>query len=317
MITFMDWLNYHHLYYFWSVAHHGSMVRAAESLSLTQPTISAQIRELERAMGGELFHRQGKQLKLTEFGRTVLEYADRIFSIGDELIAEIRRAPLDRPVRLTVGVSEAMPQLIVRELLKPLFEDSGQEVNLVCHRGPHDRLLLELIAHRLDLILTDQPASENAGASIHSHLLGESGVVLAAPSNLAGQMRIVFPKALNGVAMMMPVEHTPLRRTINRWLRENDITPRVVGEFADSTLLKTIAMGRPFVYPMHEVVKEEALRVYGVEPIGRIDNAIERFYAISGEQDIRHPVVKRITERARHALFGDGFDGQVTAEVAV
>lgn len=78
----VEWLNYHHLLYFWTVAREGGITRAGAQLHLAPPTISAQITALERAFGEKLFTRAGRGLVLTDTGRVVLGYADQIFGLG-------------------------------------------------------------------------------------------------------------------------------------------------------------------------------------------------------------------------------------------
>lgn len=127
----MDWLNYHHLLYFWVVAREGSIVRACEQLHLAQPTISAQLQKLERALGAKLFERTGRSLQLTETGQTVYRYADEIFSLGRELTDVLKRRPVGQPLRFTVGVPDVLPKLVVYRLLRPAFE-LPEPVRVVC-----------------------------------------------------------------------------------------------------------------------------------------------------------------------------------------
>ena len=98
----MEWLNYHHLLYFWTVAREGSIAGASATLRLAQPTISAQIATLERALGEQLFTRIGRRLKLTDTGQMALRYADQIFTLGQELLTTIRTQPSVRPLTLHV-----------------------------------------------------------------------------------------------------------------------------------------------------------------------------------------------------------------------
>src|SRR6187200_644458 len=86
----MDWLNYHHLLYFWSVAKHGTVTKACEELRLAQPTISGQIRLLENTLGEKLFVRTGRRLGLTEMGHLVFKYAEDIFATGQELLNTVK-----------------------------------------------------------------------------------------------------------------------------------------------------------------------------------------------------------------------------------
>ena len=113
----MDWLNYHHLRYFWTVARKGGVRKAAEELHVSQPSISAQLRLLEEAVGEKLFRRSGRNLVLTEMGEVVLSYADEIFSTGRELMNAVRQQSSGRPMKLNVGMTDSLPKLIAFEML--------------------------------------------------------------------------------------------------------------------------------------------------------------------------------------------------------
>src|SRR5262249_21155081 len=115
----MDWLNYHHLLYFWTVAREGSFSRACEQLARAQPTISGQAPELETSLGTKLLQRAGRGLVLTEAGKVVFAYADEIFKLGQELQNAVKGRGPGRPLRLVVGVADVLPKLIVHRLLAP------------------------------------------------------------------------------------------------------------------------------------------------------------------------------------------------------
>ena len=152
----MEWLNYHHLLYFWSVAKHGSVTKACEELRLAQPTISAQIRVLEDTLGEKLFVRVGRHLVLTEMGRVVFKYAEDIFSLGQDLMNTVKGHGSSRPVRLVVGIADAVPKLLASQLLKPVFKPSPRK-RVVCWANKLDRLLADLAIHGLDLGIADTP----------------------------------------------------------------------------------------------------------------------------------------------------------------
>jgi LysR family transcriptional regulator, transcriptional activator of nhaA len=105
----MNRLNYHHLLYFWAVAKEGSLRRAAEKLHISQPTISAQIRQLEESLGEVLFSRSARSLTLTEPGQVVFGYAEDIFELGRELVTTLGQEPSERPLRLQVGIFSLIP----------------------------------------------------------------------------------------------------------------------------------------------------------------------------------------------------------------
>ena len=96
-------LNFHHLHYFWVVAKEGHLTRAAQQLHVSQSALSSQIRQLQEQLGHELFVREGRSLRLTEFGHVVLEYADSIFTLGSELLALTESGELQHLQRLRIG----------------------------------------------------------------------------------------------------------------------------------------------------------------------------------------------------------------------
>jgi LysR family transcriptional regulator, transcriptional activator of nhaA len=152
----MEGLNYHPLLYFWTVTRHGSIARATEELYLAQPTISAQLRALEEALGEKLFLRTGRNIPLTETGQIVLRYADKIFSRGRELTDTLKGRSVGRPVRFSVGVADVLPKLITYRLLQPALQLTDP-IRMVCQEDKPERLLAELAVHGLDLVLSDAP----------------------------------------------------------------------------------------------------------------------------------------------------------------
>ncbi|MBK5295216.1 MAG: transcriptional activator NhaR [Acidobacteriia bacterium] len=298
----MEWLNYHHLLYFWMVAREGSITQASKQLLLAQPTITGQIRALENTLGQKLFTRSGRNLVLTEVGHLVYHYANEIFSLGRELTGVLKGRPAGRPVRLVVGVSDAMPKLIAYRLLQPALT-LPEPAHIICHEDHPERLLAELATFGLDLVLTDAPIGTLVRVRAFSHLLGSCGVSLFATSPLAAKYRKNFPASLDGAPFLLPVERATLRRSLEQWFESLRIHPRVVGEFQDSALLKTFGQAGLGVFAAPTVTEKEVRRQYGVSVLGRTESVIERFYAISVERKLKHPAVVAIAEAARDHLF--------------
>lgn len=298
----MEWLNYHHLLYFWSVAKTGSIARASEELMLAPPTISTQIHDLERTLNQKLFRKKGRQLVLTEMGQVVFGYAEGIFSLGRELMSVVKQRPVDRPMRLVVGVEEAVPKLVAREILKPAF-DLGQAVHVVCREGTADRLLTDLANYRLDVVLSDQPARSTVKVKVFSHPLGECGISFFAAPKLAARLREGFPHSLHGAPALLSAEHTAMRRTLERWFHSLGIEPTLVGEFDDSALTKVFGSEGFGFFAVANVIAAEIAQRYSVEEIGTLEDQTEHFYAISVERKLRHPAVVAITQAARTGLF--------------
>lgn len=303
----MQWLNYHHLLYFWTVAREGSVVRAAETLSLTQPTISGQIRALEDALGEKLFERVGRRLVLTEVGRLVFRYADEIFTLGRELLDTLNDRPTGRPYRLVVGVADVMPKLIVRRLIEPALA-LPEGVQVICREDKTDRLLAALSLHELDVVLADTPMAPGVSVRAFNHLLGESAVTIFGTRAIAQRLRKGFPRSLDQAPMLLPTENTVVRRSLDQYFAAHDIRPRIVGEIEDSALLKAFGEAGAGAFPGAAVLDKDICRQFGVQVIGRLDGVRERFYAISVEKKLKHPAVVAISENARRQLFGGGED---------
>src|SRR6185437_5480352 len=220
----MEWLNYHHLLYFWMVAKTGSIARACQELRLAQPTISAQLRSLEESLGEKLFARQGRRLVLTEAGQVVYRYAEEIFTLGNELSEVLKGRPRDRPLRLMVGVSDVIPKLIAYRILQPALAMKGG-VYMECYEDTPEKLLLRLSAHELDLVLTDAPAYSVARVRVFNHLLGSSGVGLFASAPLARVYRKRFPASLSGAPFLLPMKNSTLRQILDQWFESQSIQP--------------------------------------------------------------------------------------------
>ncbi|MBM4195244.1 MAG: transcriptional activator NhaR [Gemmatimonadetes bacterium] len=298
----MEWLNYHHLLYFWTVAREGGISKAAEKLRLSQPTISAQVRMLEEAVGERLFQRQGRTLVLTDTGRLVYRYADEIFVIGRELTETLRGRPTGRPLQLTVGVANVVPKLIVYRLLQPATK-GPEPVDLVCREDNAEQLVTQLATHALDVVITDTPAPAHLRVKVFSHLLGESEIAFFAPAPQAARLKRRFPRSLHDAPLMVPTVNTALRRSLDDWFERERLRPRIVGQFEDSALMKVFGHSAGAAFPAPAAIERDVCRFYGVRVIGRTSAVRERYYAISAERRLKHPGVLAITSAARDQLF--------------
>ncbi len=297
----MEWLNYHHLLYFWTVAREGGVSKAAQKLRLSQPTVSAQIRLLEQSLDVQLFQRQGRTLALTDVGRTVYRYADEIFGIGRELREALRGLPVGRPLQLSVGVADAVPKLIAYQLLRPAME-GPTPIHVVCREDNAEHLVTDLASHALDVVIADTPAPAHVRVRVFNHLLGESDTAFFAVPRVASTLRRRFPASLTGTPMLLPTPGAALRRALDGWFEREDLRPIVVGEFEDSALMKVFGQGMGAVFPAPAVIADEVCRLYAVREVGRTSKVRERYYAISAERRLKHPGVLAITAAARTTL---------------
>lgn len=297
----MEWLNYHHLYYFWTVAKEGSIARACKKLNLAQPTISGQLRQLEESIGEKLFVKSGRGLALTDTGQVVYGYAEEIFSTGRELLDVLRGRPRGRPIRFLVGVSDVMPKLIVFQTLQSVLK-MPEPVQLVCYEDNTDDLLVKLTNHGLDMILTDAPVSSPGRTRTFNHDLGGCGVTFCAVSTLAVGLRRNFPGSLDGAPFLLPTEGSRLRRSLESWFDLHRIRPSIVGEFQDTALLKVFGQAGVGVFAVPTAMESEARAQYHVVSVGRTDDIVEHFYAVSVERRLKHPCVVAVSEAARLLL---------------
>jgi len=302
----MEWLNYHHLLYFWMVAKEGSIVRAGKELGLAHPTISGQIHRLEEILGEKLFARKGRTLVMTDVGRVAFRYADEIFMLGRELLDTVKGRPSGRPIRLVVGVSDVLAKSIVHRILEPAFH-LDEQVHIVCRENRSTEALIgDLAMHTVDVVLADAPAGPGTSVRAFSHPLGECGSVVLAAPKVARSLQRGFPDSLDGAPFLLPGATSTLRRALDEWFAARDIRPKVVAELDDSALAAVLGEASLGVFIAPEVVEHEIRRRYRVRPIGRVAEVRQRFYAISIERKIRHPAVAAICEVARTHIFADG-----------
>ncbi|MBI5446061.1 MAG: transcriptional activator NhaR [Deltaproteobacteria bacterium] len=297
----MEWLNYHHLLYFWVVAKEGGLAPAGKVLRLAHPTLSGQIRALENALGEKLFAREGRRLVLTETGRVVYRYAEEIFTLGREMVDTVKDRPTGQPLRIAVGVADVLSKVIVHRLLEPALR-LEQPVRLLCREGRHDRLLAELASHGLDLVLADAPVPPGSPIRAYTHLLGESGVSFFGRPEVAGRFREGFPGSMSGAPVLLPLDTLPIRRSLDQWFDSIAIRPLVRGEFEDSALLTVFGAEGLGLFPAPSVVADELKSRYGVDVVGSVPDVRERIYAISVERRIQNAAAVAICDAAREAL---------------
>lgn len=299
----MEWLNYHHLLYFWVVAKEGSIVRAGKQLGLAPPTISGQIHRLEEVLGEKLFARRGRSLVLTEQGRVALRYADAIFALGREFQDRVKGRSAGEELRLTVGVSDVLAKSVVQRILKPVFA-MHDRIRVVCLSNRSNEAFLDDLAfNRIDVLLADAPAGPGTPVRVFSHPLGECGVAFFATPALATSRRRGFPQSLDGVPFVLPGSDSTLRRALNDWFATNQIHPKIVAEMDDAALAFVMGEAGLGVFAAPDVIEAEVRRRYRVRVVGRAREIVQRFYVISLERKIQHPAVAALCEVARTRIF--------------
>ena len=305
-------MNYKHLHYFWTVVRAGGVLRASEELHLSPQTLSGQINLLEERLGRPLLRKAGRNVEPTEAGRMVMQYADEIFTLGQEMDDALRggreapRAPV-----LKVGFVDSVPTAIAYHVLEPALRIEPAP-RLQCPEGKLPALMADLALRRVDLVVSDVMLPGNLGIKAFTHLLGRSAVAFFASEKLLQrhgmtlrQLRARFPQSLEKLPLLMPAADSALRPRLDAWLRRHAIASPIAGEFDDTALMKAFGREALGVFPAPAVLAEEITRQFEVARLGVPDDLMEEFYAISIERRISHPGVAAITKAARSELFAE------------
>lgn len=297
----MEWLNYHHLFYFSVIAREGGLAPAARKLRLTHSTLSAQLRALEQHLGVKLFERRGRRLVLTQFGSEAASYADDIFRLGRELtdVARGRLAPGRRALR--VGTVASLPKTLVHHLLAPAIDElEPGSVQIVQQSLPS--LVEALGAGRLHLVLADEIPAPSPRARVHAHVLGATKIFLYASAALAGAFEGPFPAVLRDKPFVLPPNSSALRRGLDAWLVRKKLDVHVRAEVEDAGLLRVLGGAGRGVFPVRAALRAEVEDVHDVQRLGACDGLLEQYYLLSTDQRLEHPALAAIVAGARRGL---------------
>ena len=296
-------MNFKHLYYFWVTARAGGIMRAGEQLHTTPQTLSGQIKLLEDNLGRQLFRKQGRQLELTEDGRKALSYADDIFALGSELREAMTNTHAGvRTLEFRVGVADSVAKSVAYRLIEPALSIE-EPVRLIGSEGKFPDLLAQLALHRLDLVIADEPLSKRISVKAFNHALGTTPMSFFCTAKLRDTLKGRFPQCLHQAPMLIQGAASSVRQQLDGWLVKQKIQPRVVGEFDDGALMTAFGREGRGVFMSPTILEKETVAHYGVQVLGRTDELVEEFFAVSVERRISHPCVAAITQNSRGRLF--------------
>lgn len=288
-------LNYHHLRYFWAIAHEGSFTRAAARLNVSPSALSIQLQQLEDRLGHALFERGKKrQLRLTEAGRMALDHADVIFRAGDELVSTLKGRESSSRQTLRIGATATLSRNFQLEFLRPLT--GRADVELVVRSGSFDELMGQLRDHVIDVVLSNVPASHDPAAGWHSHLVQEQPVGLVGRRE-RGRKRFRFPEDLRTTPVLLPGLRSNIRVAFDLLMARLEISPTIVAEVDDMAMLRLLAGECPGVTLVPPVVVQEELRLGKLVQRCRIPQIRETFYAITRERRFPNPLVRDLLSR--------------------
>ncbi|MBL8224246.1 MAG: LysR family transcriptional regulator [Chromatiales bacterium] len=288
-------LNYHHLRYFWAIAHEGNLTRAAERLHVSASALSTQLRSLEEQLGQPLFERNNKRLALTEAGRIALEHADAIFRTGDELMDTLQgRGPETRQV-LRIGALATLSRNFQIGLLRPFVNRT--DIELVVRSGSMRELLAQLDTLALDVVLSNLLPPADAETPRISRVLDEQPVSLVG-RRPGRRRRFRFPDDLRDTPILLPSLSSELRVAFDLLLTQAGIRPLIVAEVDDMAMLRLLARESPGVTLVPPVVVVDELERGILVEYCSLPQIRERFYAITRTRRFPNPLVRELLERA-------------------
>lgn len=286
-----SWLNYHHLYYFRVIAAEGSIARAARILRLGQPTLSAQLRQLEDKLGVQLFERQHKKLILTEHGRMALEYAAEIFRMGSEMVEVLQDRIAPSRTHVQLGALDSISKQLSARMIEAAYKISPCTVSVLEDDG--DQLVRELLAHRIDLILTNRPPASPEGRKLVVRSLARLPVVVCGAERFKN-LRKDFPRSLDKAPFVMPTPHSKLRHDVEHFFSANRIQPDVIAEIQDTSLQMILGTQGVGLLPIAESAAASLLKRGDLIRLGSLEGVYEEIFLAAASRKIENPISSRL-----------------------
>ena len=295
----MNWLNYHHLYYFWIVAQELSITRASTRLRVSQSTVSAQIQELESRLGHRLFDRIRKRLILTEAGKVALDYSNTIFQTGQELLDTFENRPVDRRRQaIRVGAVSFLSKNLQIEFVTPVLDEP--DLKLVMSEGSLSDLLRDLKKHSVDLVLSNTPARSEDASDVFNHPLGDMAVYLVGMPELASGARTL--KAAVDKPLVLPTQGSRLRLEFDSLLEAQGLKALLKAEVEDMALMRLFALSGRGLALVPEIVVRTELKSGLLKKALKVPGVNEKFYAITASRKFPNPWVKQMVRRFSRSL---------------
>lgn len=284
----MQWLNYHHLFYFKMIANEGGIARAAEKLRIGQPTLSSQLKQLEDMIGRPLFERRNRKLILTEAGKAALDYASEIFKLGDEMMEVLKdRTPEDQP-HLQIGALDSVPKKVILSLVLAAQNITPCGVSIL--EGKGDELIRELRSHRIDLIVSNYPSQAIEDTQVFSKSVAKLPVSVYGASKYKN-LKKDFPKSLMGKPFVFPTTHSKLRHDLNHFFKLYGIKTIPVAETQDTSLQKLLAENGVGLAPFSEFKGEKEQNLIR---LGRLEEVYEEIWLISAQRKLENPLAIKL-----------------------
>ncbi len=285
------WINYHHLYYFKTIAEEGSVTKAAEKLRLGQSTLSAQLMQFESQLGVQLFERENKRLKLSEQGKVALEYSQQIFKMGLEMVEVLQDRIRPSRMHVQIGALDSIPKNVVLKLTEAALKVEPCQVTIV-EGGPNE-MIRELQAHRVDLYVSNFLPSGSQAKGLNHQLLSKKSVSVYGSKKFKG-LKKNFPQSLQNQMFVMPTYDSQLRYEIEQWLRLQNLTVDIVAESQDTSLKKMMAASGVGLICSSALSVEEYVDNGTLVHIGDLPGVTEELHLIMANRKMNNPIAIKL-----------------------
>ncbi len=289
----MDWLNYHHLRYFWAVARNGNLTRASHVLNVSPSAVSSQIQQLEEHVGHPLFDRVGKQLILTEAGRIALDHADAIFALGDDLLGTLRTRGTKTRQLVRIGALATLSRNFQLAFIQPLLRRA--DVELVLRSGRLTELLQGLESHQLDIVLSNMEPHRATTNKWVSHAISEQPVSLVGHPRYVGDAR-KLKTLLTQEPLVLPAVESSIRSGFDALIARMGVRPQIAAEVDDMAMLRLLArqdLGLAVVPP---IVVQGELSAKTLVEVRSLPELKESFFATTLSRRFPNPMVQLLIE---------------------
>lgn len=287
------WINYHHLFYFKTIAEEGSVSKAAVKLRLGQPTLSAQLKQFEETLDVPLFERRHKKLILTEQGKVALDYAKTIFKMGSEMyeVLHDRLKPLKPSLHL--GAQDSVPKHIVLQLVKAALKASPCQITL--SEGKSDELLRELTSHRMDIMVTNFFPNGTDAKGLYPKSISKKNVAFFGASQFK-HLKKDFPKSISNQPMVLPTYDSKLRLDLDHWSKLHSVELNVITETQDVAVKKLIAVdGLGLIAAASHTVSELVQKGELIE-IGQLQGVHEELFLVTAQRKIENSIAAKLIQ---------------------
>ncbi|WP_413586531.1 LysR family transcriptional regulator [Bdellovibrio sp. HCB274] len=285
-----QWLNYHHLLYFYTIAREGSIAKASEKLNVGQPTLSTQLKQLEESLGKPLFERSKQRLQLTEAGRIALEYAEQVFNLGAEMVEVLQDQLQNNRVHVQIGALDSVPKDITHKVIMQAYKSGNCNVSVI--EGSGDQLLRELESHHVDLLLSNYVPSLDF-KTVYSKSIAKLPVVVCA-SEKYKHLKKNFPQSLEGQPFVVPTVHSRLRREIDHYFKVNRIKVDQVAEIQDTSLQTLLGAEGVGLIPVADAVAKKLTKDGKLIVLGTLKGVYEEIWLMAANRKIENPIAAQV-----------------------